>query len=171
MGTMASQITSLTIVYSTVYSGADQRRHQSSALLAFVRGIHRWPVNSLHKWPVTRKMFPFDTKLMNSCHRSHSHLIHISSAHSQKFLQYYYTVVRENIYWPRNMVVIGSGNGLATDCHHAITVFATAMWYILTTNLNSSRVFEKSYFIIEQKSTKIYDLWKRIPKCIDEMYW
>ena len=41
MGTIASQITSLTIVYSTVYSGADQRKHQSSASLAFVRGIHR----------------------------------------------------------------------------------------------------------------------------------
>ena len=41
MGTMASQITSLTIVYSTVYSGAHQRKHQSSASLAFVRGIHR----------------------------------------------------------------------------------------------------------------------------------
>ena len=60
MGAMASQITSLTIVYSTVYSGADHRKHQSSASLAFVRGIHRWPVYSPHKWPVTRKMFPFD---------------------------------------------------------------------------------------------------------------
>ena len=46
MGTMASQITCLTVVNSTVYSGADQRKHQSSASLAFVRGIHRWPVNS-----------------------------------------------------------------------------------------------------------------------------
>ena len=46
MGAMASQITSLTIVYWNVYSGADQRRHQCSASLAFVRGIHRWPVNS-----------------------------------------------------------------------------------------------------------------------------
>ena len=44
----------------TVYLGADQRKHQSSASLAFVRGIHRWPVNSPHKGPVTRKMFPFD---------------------------------------------------------------------------------------------------------------
>ena len=59
-GVIASQITSLTIVYSTVYSDADQRKHQSSASLAFVRGIHRGPVNSRHKWPVTRKMFPFD---------------------------------------------------------------------------------------------------------------
>ena len=64
MSTIASQITSLTIVYSTVYSGADQRKHQSSASLAFVRGIHRWPVNSPHKGPVTRKMFPFDDVIM-----------------------------------------------------------------------------------------------------------
>ena len=51
MGTMASQNTSLPIVYSTFYSGADQGKHQSSASLAFERGIHRWPVNSPHKWP------------------------------------------------------------------------------------------------------------------------
>ena len=56
IGAVASQFTSLTIVYWTVYSGADQRKHQSSASLAFVRGIHRWPVNSPHKWPVMRKM-------------------------------------------------------------------------------------------------------------------
>ena len=64
MNAMASQITSLTIVYPTVYSGADQRKHQSSASLAFVRGIHRWPVNSPHKGSVTRKMFPFDDVIM-----------------------------------------------------------------------------------------------------------
>ena len=65
MGTMASQITSLTIVYSTIYSDAAQRKHQSSASLAFVRGIHRGPVNSPHKWPVTRKVFPFDDVIMD----------------------------------------------------------------------------------------------------------
>ena len=64
MGAIASQITSLTIVYSTVYSDADQRKHQSSASLALVRGIHRSPVNSPHKWPVTRKTFPFDDVIM-----------------------------------------------------------------------------------------------------------
>ena len=37
-----------------------QRKHQSSASLAFARGIHRWPVDSPHKVPVTRKMFPLD---------------------------------------------------------------------------------------------------------------
>ena len=64
MSTMASQITSLTIVYSTVYSGIDHKKHQSSASLAFVRGIHRWPVNSPHKGPVMRKRFPFDNIIM-----------------------------------------------------------------------------------------------------------
>ena len=56
MGAIASQITSLTIVYSTVYSGVDQSKHQSSASLAFVYAPH--------KWPVTRKMFPFDDVIM-----------------------------------------------------------------------------------------------------------
>ena len=60
MDMMASQITSLTIVYSTVYSDTDQRKHQSSASPVFVRGTHRWPMNSPHKEPVTRKMFPCD---------------------------------------------------------------------------------------------------------------
>ena len=64
MDAITSQITSLTIVYSIVYSDADQRKHQSSASLAFVRRIHRGPVNSPHKWPVTRKMFPFDDVIM-----------------------------------------------------------------------------------------------------------
>ena len=60
MGAMASQISSFTIVYSIVYSGTDQSKHQSSASLAFVWWVHRGPMNSAHKWPVTRKMFPFD---------------------------------------------------------------------------------------------------------------
>ena len=64
MTAMASQITGLKIAYSTVYSGADQRKHQSPALLAFVRGINRCPVNSPHKGPVTWKMFPFDDVIM-----------------------------------------------------------------------------------------------------------
>ena len=66
MSTMASQVTSLTIVYSSVYSGANQRKHQSSVSLAFGKGIHQWPVNFPHKGPVTRKMFPFDDVIMIS---------------------------------------------------------------------------------------------------------
>ena len=65
MSPTASQITSLPIVYSIIYSSTDQRKHKISASLAFVRGIHRRPVNSPHKWPVTRKMFPFDDVIMS----------------------------------------------------------------------------------------------------------
>ena len=63
---IASQITSVSTVYSTVCSGADQRKHQSLAPLAFVRGIHRWPADSPHKGPVTRKMFPFDDVIIKT---------------------------------------------------------------------------------------------------------
>ena len=64
MGAMASLITGVSIVYSTVCSGVNQRKHQSSALLAFVRGIHWWPANSLYKGPVTRVIFPYDCVIM-----------------------------------------------------------------------------------------------------------
>ena len=77
MGAAASQITSLTIVYSAVY--ADQSKHQSSASLAFVWGIHRGPVNSPHIWPVTRKMFPFDDVIMDNDLSIVSPSYHISS--------------------------------------------------------------------------------------------
>ena len=71
MSSMASQITGASVVYWTVYSGADQRKHQRSTSLAFVRGIHRWPVNSPHKRPVTQIMFSFVDLIMrqNNCPR------------------------------------------------------------------------------------------------------
>ena len=64
MTMLASQITSLMVVYSIVYLSVNQRKHQSSASLAFVWEIHRGPVNFPHKRPVTRKMFPFDDVIM-----------------------------------------------------------------------------------------------------------
>ena len=66
MSAMAPQITSVSIVRSTVYSGDNQRKHQSSASLAFVRGNHRGPVNFPYKGPVTLQMFPFDDNIMVS---------------------------------------------------------------------------------------------------------
>ena len=87
MGTMASQITSLMIIHSTVNSGVDQRKHQSSASLAFVWGIHRGPVNSPHIWPVTRKMFPFDDVIMRhgyiTCIRNTWLYKHIKATHNK----------------------------------------------------------------------------------------
>ena len=64
---VTSQITSVSVVCWTVYSGADQRLHQSSASLAFVRGIHRWPVNSRTKGQSRWKCFHLMTL---SCHLS-----------------------------------------------------------------------------------------------------
>ena len=88
MDEIASQITSLTIVYSIVYSVADQRKHKSSASLAFVRGIHRGPVNSPHKCPVTRKMFPFDDVIMNcqSCLLRHRYNVFFQEGVEEAFL-------------------------------------------------------------------------------------
>ena len=68
MGAMASQITSLTIVYSTVYSSTDQKKISKLRVICLFEGSHRGPVNSPHKWPVTRKMFPFDDVIM-MCHK------------------------------------------------------------------------------------------------------
>ena len=61
MSTMASQISGVLIVCSTVFLGAEQRKHQSFASLASVRGIHRWPME-------TWKMFPFDDVIMEQYH-------------------------------------------------------------------------------------------------------
>ena len=61
---MVSQITCVLIACSIVCSGADQRKHQSSMSLAFVRAIHWWPVNVPHKGPVTWKIFPFDDNII-----------------------------------------------------------------------------------------------------------
>ena len=57
---MVSQITSLTIVYSTVYSGADEKN---------MKALRHWP--SPHKGPVTRKMLPFDDVIMVYAYDSH----------------------------------------------------------------------------------------------------
>ena len=71
MSEMASQITSLMMVSQPFNSGTDRRKHQSSASLAFVRGIPRWPVNFPHKGPVMRKMFPFDDVIMHQRYEGH----------------------------------------------------------------------------------------------------
>ena len=55
MGAMVSQTAGVSIVYSTVCSGADQRNIKAT----------RWPVNSPHKGPVTRRAFPPDDVIMS----------------------------------------------------------------------------------------------------------
>ena len=87
MSAVASQITGVSIVCSTVGSGANQRKHQSSASLAFVRGIHRWPLNSPHKRPLTRKMFSFDDAIMHRMNPPHSDLIYTTKKAQQNHTQ------------------------------------------------------------------------------------
>ena len=95
MGAMAPQITSCMIVYSIVYSDADQRKHQSSTSLAFVQGIHRGPVNSPHKWPVTRKMFPFDDVIMQTSILLHT-LVHTYSLEICNVSQMRFQIIHYN---------------------------------------------------------------------------
>ena len=66
MGAMASQITSVSIIYSAVCSGADQRRHRCSASLAFVRGIDRW-IPHTHRGPG-----PCITNVIATCRKNFS---------------------------------------------------------------------------------------------------
>ena len=88
MSEMASQIIGVSIVCQTVGSGADQRRHQSSASLAFVREIHRSPVNFPHKGPVARKMFPFDEIIMFSQTFSWNIIFVFQSFHGSFWLKF-----------------------------------------------------------------------------------
>ena len=108
MSTIASQITSLTIVYSTVYSSADQSKHQSSASLAFVWEIHRGPVNFPHKWPVTRKMFPFDDVIMPRD-------VWWTVSWNSTVFSSYINVYNPCYYWCRQWVVAGSMSGNYLD--------------------------------------------------------
>ena len=91
-----NEIISLTIVYLTIYSGADQRKHQSSASLSFVRRIHRWPVNSPYKGPVTRTIFPFDNVIMPIYFR----LYDISKLISLSSVGHIYTHTHIHVYMP-----------------------------------------------------------------------
>ena len=105
MGSIASQITSPTIVYAIVYSDADQRKYESSASLAFVRGIHRGPVNSPHKWPVTRKMFPFDDVIMHiieGIKNSNPYTVPIRGSKRCAFAMFLHPITTITLRWRHN---------------------------------------------------------------------
>ena len=79
MSAMASQITGVSIVCSTTCLGTDQRKHQSSASLAFWRKSHLWPVDSPREGPVMRKIFPFDDVIMVMEHVCHQPVLELLS--------------------------------------------------------------------------------------------
>ena len=108
MCAMASQITSFTIVYSTIYLSAEQRKYQSSESLAFVRGIHRGPVNSPHKGPVTRKMLPFDDAIMTNLQAyilAKMQILASNNLPKCKFWQ----VITPLLLWQQNKVIPDTG--------------------------------------------------------------
>ena len=145
MGTMASRLICLMVVYSTVRSGADQGKHQSSASLAFVQGIHCWPVNSPHKWPVTRKIFPLDDVIM-------------------RFLWLNcYCILAETLHWVITFAV---------SKFALLSVPRTSVTSRLMDLCNSSLVFilKSKYFLTWQEKKFIHPFLMRIGK-YGNMHW
>ena len=110
MSMMVSQITSLTTIYSTIYSGADQRIHLSSASQAFVWWIHWSPANSSHEGPVKQKMFPFDDVIMWTSYSTSVQLLviwdtttlmwdHCNGSHQHPCDQYQISFQHINFVW------------------------------------------------------------------------
>ena len=121
MSAMASQITGVWIVCSTVCSDTDQRKHQSPAPLTFVKGMHQWPVNSPHKGPVTQKMLPFDDVIMLMPSKPSKWLLELKTlivglgVMNQCTLSYSIHCGLVTSYATEIWVNIGSGNGLLSD--------------------------------------------------------
>ena len=148
MGVIASQITSLTIVHSTVYSDVDQRKHQSSASLAFVWGIHRGPVNSLHKWPVKRKMFPFDDVIMQIGRYNTFLLCHVSAVVCLRKLYLYILSFTSCRSWKNWGVCLFAHNTIpSSSLYRFIWKYWTKTWESITKYLVSllCRVCVKEY--------------------------
>ena len=112
---MASQIVGVSIVCWSVGSGADQRKHQSYASLAFVRGIHRWPVNSPHKGLVTQKTFPFDDVIVYYDCPLHNEISYTG---------------KTSLYWIRNLIILWGQTplGVVNSLTTLVPEEATGLW-------------------------------------------
>ena len=136
MGATASQITSVTIVYPTVYSGADQRRHQSSASLVFVREIHRRSVNSPQKWPVIlNNQNNIIAKLLIYVHsNSLNHTRELTR--KPKFNRWYGIVIRfvEWCQWKVNRKIIWKLPEIFKAEHNASRIVSWQNWIFIVFN-------------------------------------
>ena len=145
MDTIASQITSLTTVYSIVYSDADKGNHQSSASLAFVRVIHRGPVNSPHKWTVTRKMFPFDDVIMQ---------IHwLMRHHTQRLMSYIhiFTIFRF-------IIVIADGISPSRSHYRPSHLWYIYIYYIIFYISYGTNAFRRKVLFFRGHNLSTYSL-------------
>ena len=147
--------TSLNIVYPTVSSGADQRKHQSSASLAFVWGIHRWPVNVAHKGPVTRKTFLFDDVIMESPTWTARAVLHANGQHYSETLIHWLTHKPQT---NKITVEIGDRNNIhhvlflicLWACHHTLP---TELCLNLLKNFPPVNIFSWFYTIVNPRLT------------------
>ena len=163
MSAMAFQITCLTIVYSTVYSGANKRKLQISAALAFVRGIHRLSVQSPHKAPVTQKMSPFDDVIM---FKGYTGEITPWSVHFFQFINlnntYQILIIPGPSYqvdfriWARSETY----ESCVTHTCIAKRPFANCNGSTnITSRHNSMGCFQQRCWVCSLHSTKIYEKW------------
>ena len=130
MSAVASLITSLTVVYSSVYSGANQRKHQSSASLAFMRGIHRWPVNYPHKGPVVRKMFSFDDVIMLTANIKASCVMHDINYGLRHNSFFQIMRNRQILLWKQTTLIFSAYSlwiGLVTDASCCMNAFSLCL--------------------------------------------
>ena len=140
MGTIASQITSLTIVYSIVYSNADQRKHQSSASLAFVRGITQSFIQTQIKenikgprhWPLCGE-FTGDRWIPRTNGQLRGKCFHLmTSSWKYRPLSSDFNVLTHwSLFTPYGHIKLGqlyngSGNGLLPDWRHQHITWSNA---------------------------------------------
>ena len=160
MSTMAYQITSLTMVYSTVYSGVDQREHQSSASLSFGWGIHRWPVNSPHKGPVTRKcshlmtssLFDIVSRLSYISNRK---CISFEDIHSLHFPIWWYLIYHGSTISIKPAFLFADGHATSVVDRHVRLVDTLQQVSIYCPLYTQSSSGKKTLFISKQRS----NLW------------
>ena len=145
---MASQVTGVSIVFAAVCSGADRIKLQSSASLAFVRGIHRWPMNSPLEGPVTRKVFPFNYVIM---------IISSWQLRMRRILQPrsenygLYTTTRDLWFWW--FLSLKKRKGRIISANHSITLCVWIMLFI---------IILQSYCIIDVAKNTLYHFIRQI---------
>ena len=115
MGAIATQTTSLTIVYSTVYTGPDQRKHQSSASLAFVRAIHR---GDRCEFPAQMASNAENVSIWWRYHDIHSN--GLNPYHCCLIIPQLTHWGQVTHIWVGNLTINGSDNGLSPSRHQAI---------------------------------------------------
>ena len=157
MSTVASQITGVPIVCSSVASGADHRKHQSSASLAFVRGIHRWPVNSPHKRPGTWKMFSFDDVIMQAEPWCLLRQINVSIWSGLRFP--FPATTGHNMF---SLAKPLFGVHFLTDCHWGFTNTAKRYWMHKTIIGSRNKVYKiwNSTNMFDMHAYKMFRRWR-----------